>query len=130
MQHRARTTFWAASAVTFLILAGCSTGSDAMRYDPEIYKEHIEKIENLIHKAKAEPGDQETLSKHVNELAGAMGKDIENYRYREIVMNRLITFGDYFVNQATFGVEMDLAEARETWKPIRDELFEPADWFQ
>ena len=103
---------------------------DAMRFDPETYKEHLMKIETLVQKPEAEPDDGAALSNHLTVLAGAMGQNIENFRYRETVMNTLITFGESYAALETQGVPLDMPAIKEGWKAMRDNLFKPADWFQ
>ena len=125
-----RLALWASSAVLLLILIACGGGSDSMRFDPELYKEHLVKIETLVQKPEADPDDGAALSNHVTVLAGAMGQNIENFRYRETVMNTLIQFGESYAALETQGVALDMPEVREGWRAMRDNLFEPADWFQ
>lgn len=119
-------------AATVALHGGCapSSDTDSMLYDPEPYKEIIQKIEALVNKAEAGPTDGAALYKHAIELAGALGKNIDNHTFREIVQNRLMSFGEYFTAQEDRGLTIDLVEARDMWKKVRKDLFRPADWFQ
>lgn len=115
-------------ASALVALVGC--GGEAMRYDPEPYREYIEGIEDLIQKAEAEPRDGAALYKLAAGLASDLGKTIENFQMRETVQNSLVNFGEYFAHKEEQGIPIDMAEARERWKKVRDNIFQSADWFQ
>jgi hypothetical protein len=111
---------------------GCSPESDteSMRYDPEPYRELIQKIEAMLNKAEAVPGDGATLYKYSSELAGALGKNIDNHMIRETVQNRLMSFGEAFTAQEDAGMTVDLEAGRASWKNLRADLFRSADWYK
>lgn len=115
-------------AAALLVAIGC--GGDAMRYDPEPYREHIESLENLIHKPAAERGDGGRIHKLAATLAGVLGEDIDNARMKEGVKTLLIDFGAHFSDVESSGGDVDLSEARAAWAALRDRIFQPADWFQ
>jgi hypothetical protein len=130
MIHRL-SRFVAAPVALALSLAPLGCGSEeAMRFDPEPYRATIEKIEALVAKAEPEPNDGQALYRHAAELAGALGKNIDNHTFRETVMNRLISFGEQFSSSEEQGIPIDLAEARQMWKSTRDDIFRSADWYR
>jgi len=115
--------------VTLVILAACG-GGDAMKHEPEPYRQQIEPIESLLQKSESESGDCGKLHSLSANLAGAVAKDIQHHAHREIVTNRLVGFGQEFAAREEQGLGCDLAEARAQWKLIRSELFQEAGWFQ
>ena len=122
------------------IATAVSCGLADERNDPEPYRAEIEKIENLLQKPQAERGDGRILSQYVSDLAAAMGKNIQHIQARETVMNLLIHFGETWVNEESLAVEFaeageeivpfEMADVRESWRALRELLFEPASWFQ
>lgn len=125
--YRAARVF--ASFVAGVALAQCS-GGDAMKHEPEPYRQKIEQIESLLQKPESEPGDCSKLHVMSADLAGEVAKDIQHFTHKEIVTNRLVGFGQDFASLEEGGFPCDLAAARESWKAIRSELFIEADWFQ
>jgi len=116
------------SAVVVLTLTGC--GGDAMLYDPEPYREHIENLESILQKPESELGDGAKIMEHAAKLAGALGRNIDNHRAKETVKSLLIDFGQTLSDIEAQGGQLDMAEAREQWKMLRDALFKPADWYR
>ena len=79
------------------------------------------------------------LTKSCAELAGAMGKNIQQPAARETVMNLLIAFGEAFAAEEELAIQyrqgdeevvpFDINEARAQWELLRTDLFKPASWF-
>ena len=126
--HRFVSPAVVASVGVIAFLASCS--NEPPKYDPEPYRTEIEAIENLVTKAEKEDGDGGRLATFVADLAGALGRDIENQRRREVVMNLLMIWSEGYSVADSEGLEWDLAEARASWKGYRDRLFEEASWFK
>ena len=125
-----RSAVWVTGVAMAVVLGSCTSGDDSIRYDPEQYREHIEKIEALVQKDEVGPRDGSTLAKYSTDLAGAMGKNIENHRVRETIMNRLIMFGQTYADMETSDIPFEMAEVREEWAAVRTDLFQPANWFK
>jgi len=133
-----RPAIWVAGLTIGIALAGCGVVDE--RNDPEPYRSQIEKIEDLLQKPQAERGDGKLLSQYVSELAAKMGKNIQHIQARETVMNLLINFGESWANEESLTVQyaeagddivpFEMADVRQSWKELREMLFEPASWFQ
>ena len=133
-----RPAVWATSVAIGFALASCEM-SDS-RNDPEPYREHIQKIENVLQKTHAEQGDGALLSEYATDLAGAMGRNIQQPRAKQTVMALLIQFGescsaveDLAVQYAEAGEEVvpfEMADVRKDWEALRELLFQPASWFK
>lgn len=115
--------------VTVFELA-CASAGEATKFDPEPYKEQIQKLDALVNKQEGAPNDGAAIYTYAVELAGALGKQIDDHAHREIVQNRIMTFGEYFSSQEEQGFQIDLAEAKQFWVKLRGDLFHDADWFQ
>jgi len=120
-----RATTLAVSAAVAAI--GCS--GDAMLYDPEPHRAHIESIESILQKPESEPGDGAKIMEHAAQLAGAVGQTIDNHRAKETIKSLLIDFGQTLADMEASGGQIDLPDARERWKLLRDGLFKQADWY-
>jgi hypothetical protein len=115
--------------VTCVVLAVCG-GGDAMKHEPDPYRQQIEAIESLLQKSESAEGDCGTLHTLSANLAEVVARDIQHHTHKEIVTNRLVGFGQDFASQEEQGMSCDLAGAREQWKLIRSELFQEADWYR
>jgi len=111
-----------------LVAAGC--GGGGVRYDPEPYRQHIEGLESILQKPAAEMGDGGRIFGFAAQLAGDLGQKIENAKKKETVKSLLLEFGQRLSDREAGGSPIDLDEARAAWQPLRDSLFEPADWFR
>jgi hypothetical protein len=120
----------AVTALSFVVLVAACGGGDAMKHGPDSYRPQIEQIESLLSKPQSESGDCGRLHTMSADLAGVVAKDIQHHQHKEIVMNRLVGFGQEFATREEQGLACDLGEARAEWKVIRSELFQDADWFR
>jgi hypothetical protein len=118
------------TALSLVVIAAACGGGDALKHEPDPYRQQIEPIEALLSKPQSESGDCGRLHKMSADLAGAVARDIDHHQHKEIVMNRLMGFGQDFATKEEQGMPCDLGEARAQWKVIRSELFLEADWFQ
>ena len=116
------------TATIALAISGCASSDDSMRFEADPYRAQIEAIESHI---ASEPTTTHgsTLGVLATNLAGELGKNINNQRYRETVQVRLITFGDVFAMAEQQGVPFDPAQAKELWLDARTDLFKDASWF-
>ena len=83
------------SAMFALCLSGCGSSDDSMRFEADPYRTQIEAIEQHI-ASEPTPTHGSTLGVLATDLAGELGKNIDNQRYRETIQVRLISFGDIF----------------------------------
>ena len=90
----------------------------------------MEEIETLLSKPSAEPGDGGKLHTLCADLAGLVGPDIELHTNRQTVQNLIITVGEAYAAMEEQDLPWEIADARETWKGMRDAIFLPADWYQ
>jgi len=116
-------------AIAVLITLGCAPSSDdSMKFEADAYRPQIEAIEQHI---AAEPTATHgsRLGVLITDLAGELGNNINNQRFRETIQVRLVTFGDIFAMAEQQGVPFDPAQAQELWLQTRADLFKDADWF-
>ena len=115
-------------ASLFVTLIACS--DDAYKHDPEPHRQQIEEIETLLAKPKNEAGDGGRLHTMCANLAGEVGKNIDNHTKMQKVMNLLISVGEVFAHQEEQDIPWDLEDARELWTTVREAVFKEVDWFR
>ena len=113
---------------TFAALVACS--DESYKHDPEPYRQQIEEIETLLSKPNKERGDGGRLHTMCANLAGAVGKSIDNHTAKETVMNVLISVGETFAHREEQDLPWDLTEARAVWLKARTAIFQDADWYR
>ena len=116
------------ATIAAVTLVACS--DDSYKHDPEPYREQIEEIETLLMKSAPEPGDGGRLHVMCANLAGAIGPNIEIHTNRQTVQNLLISVGEIYAHLEEQDLPWDIAEARKTWKTVRDAVFKSSDWFE
>lgn len=119
-----------AFAALFAFVSCGPSYEDAMKHDPEPFRAQIEEVETLLQKPESELGDGSKLHITCANLAGALGRTIDNHTHKEFVMNRLVSYGAVYAQQEEANLPWDIAEAREAWKNVRADLFLDADWFK
>ena len=125
-----RGSFWFVNIVVALILSGCGSAADSMKFEADKYRAQIENLEGILAQAAKQPDDGAKLHVYSADLATAMSKDMQNHMQKEYVLNRIISFGEGYAQLEQQGIDWDLEQAREEWKTMRGNLFVEASWFQ